>query len=266
MSQKFVKNLSAKAAGLMVAFSLCLTLLAPGGVWAQPSSDSGVRAANPQITPESVPWRYSVKPYLFLSGVSGSITSDNVTFPINSSFSELVENLRFGGFVSLAATKGQWGFWADLEYISLKGSGSGRVPVDLILDTLIGELDATYSPSPGSSLRFVGGVRLFDVSQSLVVSDDPAAEVSTTVVDPIVGAVGTWDLGENWVYQMRGDIGGFGVGSEFTYQLMLEFQWQISESVGLPFGYRVLSYQIRQDSLWLDTRLSGLFAGLDFRF
>ena len=65
---------------------------------------------------------------------------------------------------------------------------------------------------------------------------------------------------------MRGDIGGFGVGSEFTYQLMLEFQLRISGGVGLPLGYRVLGYQIRQDSIQLDTRLGGLFLGLEFRF
>ena len=198
--------------------------------------------------------------------MSGSITLDKVTFPINSSFSDLVDNLRVGGFLSLAGTKGHWGFFADIEYISLKGTSSTRVPVELRLDTLIGELDASYSPSRSSELRFVGGVRMFDVGQSLFISEEPALEASITVVDPIVGAVGNWELGEAWLFRMRGDIGGFGVGSEFTYQLMLEFQWRISDSVGLPFGYRVLSYQIRKDSNWLDTRLSGLFLGFEFSF
>ena len=61
--------------------------------------------------------------------------------------------------------------------------------------------------------RFLDGVRLFDVSQSLRVAEDPALEASTTVVDPILGAVGTWELGDRWRFGMRGDIGGFGVGS-----------------------------------------------------
>jgi hypothetical protein len=47
---------------------------------------------------------------------------------------------------------------------------------------------------------------------------------------------------------------------------MLEFEWRISGKVGLPFGYRVLAYQIRQDAVWLDTRLRGLFLGLDVGF
>jgi hypothetical protein len=81
-----------------------------------------------------------------------------------------------------------------------------------------------------------------------------------------VGAVASWELGERWRFAMRGDIGGFGISSEFTYQLMLEFQWRLSRSVALPFGYRVLEYQIRQDAVWLDTRLRGLFLGLDLRF
>jgi len=244
---------------------LVILALAPSA-GAQPAADSSTQGKATPPSSESVTWEFSLKPYVFLSGLAGAVTAGDVTFPINSSFSDLVDNLRVGGFVSLAGTKGRWGFLADLEYISLKGESAGRVPAELRLDTTIGELDATFGPAPGFGLRFLGGVRLFDVSQSLRVADDPALEASATVVDPILGAVGTWELGDRWRFGMRGDIGGFGVGSEFTYQLMLEFQLRISGSVGLPFGYRVLGYQIRQESLQLDTRLGGLFLGLEFRF
>jgi hypothetical protein len=65
---------------------------------------------------------------------------------------------------------------------------------------------------------------------------------------------------------MRGDIGGFGVGSEFTYQLLTLFRWEISRSLSLPFGYRILGYQIRDENVWMNTRMGGLLLGVDFRF
>lgn len=244
----------------VILMALVSALVLASGAGATDGPDS------PQERPESESWQFSLKPYLFLSGLSGSITAGDVTFPINSSFSELVDNLRVGAFLSLAGVKGSWGFLADVEYIGLQGEGSGKVPVELRLDTVVGELDATYSPANDSNLRFVGGVRLFDVSQSLLIADEPTAEAKVTVVDPVLGAVGTWDVADSILFQMRGDIGGFGVGSEFTYQLMLEFQWRLSDSLGLPFGYRVLGYQIQKESVQLDTRLGGLFLGLDYRF
>lgn len=253
MEHRTSKKPAATFAVALLTLTLGAALLVPGSVRAQQT------AAEPS-------WEFSLKPYLFLSGLSGSVTGNELTFPINSSFSDLVDNLRIGGFISLAGVKGQWGFLADFEYISLQGGNSGRVPVDLRLDTTIGELDATFGPARDSSLKFVGGVRLFDVGQSLLIADEPTLEASATVVDPILGAIGAWEVGDHWLFQMRGDLGGFGIGSEFTYQLMLEFQWRISDSVGLPFGYRVLGYRIQQDQVELDIKLSGLFLGLDFRF
>lgn len=226
------------------------------------ASDAAPAAADDQ----SEQWLLDFTPYLFLSGVSGSVSAGDFTAPINSSFSDIVKNLRVGLFMSFSARKGQWGYLADFEYISLEGSGSGRVPANLTMDTLIGEVDLTFGPELAPSLRFLGGLRVFDLDQTLSIDGDPSLGTSTTVLDPVLGAVGLWQIDDNWHYEMRGDIGGFGISSELTYQLMMEFQWRISDSVGMPFGYRIISYQIQKDSVRLDTRLAGLFLGVDIRF
>jgi hypothetical protein len=70
------------------------------------------------------PWQFSLRPYFFLSGVSGSVTVSPVTVPINSSFSDLLNNLRPSGFVAFTAEKTPWGLVADFEYISLGGEGA----------------------------------------------------------------------------------------------------------------------------------------------
>ena len=42
--------------------------------------------------------------------------------------------------------------------------------------------------------------------------------------------------------ELRGDIGGFGVGSDFMYQLIASLRWQASETTGLFFGYRLIGF------------------------
>jgi hypothetical protein len=74
------------------------------------------------------------------------------------------------------------------------------------------------------------------------------------------------DAGQALGLRVRGDIGGFGLSSEFTYQLMTLFHWNLSRTIGIPFGYRILGYQIQDDSIWINTRMSGMVLGLDVRF
>lgn len=50
-------------------------------------------------------------------------------------------------------------------------------------------------------------------------------------------AHGVWALSNRWDIGLRGDTGGFGISSEFTYQLLAVFHWEISETVSIPFGY-----------------------------
>jgi hypothetical protein len=122
------------------------------------------------------------------------------------------------------ATREQWGFLADFEYIGLKGTGSGIVPLALRLDIVIGERDATYQPSRAAGLRFLSGVRLFDISHYLTIGGQPEAKSSATVVDPVIGALGAWRLGGSLAVRpagrhrgVRDRLGGLFLGLEFGF-------------------------------------------------
>ena len=58
--------------------------------------------------------------------------------------------------------------------------------------------------------------------------------------DPIVGASLTLPLGKHFSFSVRGDIGGFGVGSDFTWQAFPYFSWQFAQWGSLQAGYRWL--------------------------
>ena len=57
-------------------------------------------------------------------------------------------------------------------------------------------------------------------------------------VDPIVGLRYVAPISEHWDFIVRGDIGGFGVGSDFTWHASAFATWQVSEHGSLLFGYR----------------------------
>ena len=100
-------------------------------------------------------------------------------------------------------------------------------------------------------------MRVYSVIQNVTLLGVEVPEANTTVVDPVLGAYGSWVLHDRWDFELRGDIGGFGVSSEFTYQMMALFRWGINDTLSIPFGYRVLGYQIRKDNIWMNTRMSG---------
>jgi hypothetical protein len=131
---------------------------------------------------------------------------------------------------------------------------------------VIAEADVTLRPGQAPTLKFLAGGRVYSIVQTLSIGGEPLPNATTTVIDPIIGAKGEWTLGDRWDFEMRGDIGGFGLSSEFTYQLFASARWDISHTLSLPFGYRILGYQIKTGDVWMDTRMGGLVLGLEFRF
>jgi len=231
-----------------------------------PALTSAQNTPSDSVTPTAVPgWSTTLRPYLFLAGLSGSLTTGPSTIPINSSFGELLDNLQPSFFVAAAFEKERWGVYADFQYISLQGEGTGMLGTTVQLKNTIGEIDATFRPARGSSLRLIAGARGYQVDQTVTIGANPPLHGETFVIDPIIGAMGTWDLGERWQFEMRGDIGGFGISSEFTSQLSIISMYDVSETISIPFGYRILSYRIKDDKVWMDTSMGGLVLGVDIR-
>ena len=46
--------------------------------------------------------------------------------------------------------------------------------------------------------------------------------------------------GEKFIYTLRGDIGGFGIGSDFTWQIQAYAGYRFSKLFQLTGGYRVI--------------------------
>jgi len=206
-------------------------------------------------------WRFTASLYAWLAGKSGVVESGPVVIPLDD------PDESTGMFVYLEGERGRWGFVADLDVFSStdqSDSPGGTIEVDE--DTVIGEVDVTFRPDEDSALQFLAGLRVLDSSQEISFPILPDSESDVTQIDPVLGAQGTWPLSERFSFRLRGDVGGFGLDSDFTYQMFGLFGWEFARSWQLTTGYRILGWEFEVDDVRNDLRLSGVLFGVAATF
>jgi opacity protein-like surface antigen len=73
-------------------------------------------------------------------------------------------------------------------------------------------------------------------------------------------------VAEHWTLVSYLDIGGFGVGSDFTWQALVGANYELSKTFAAKFGYRYLGVDYDKDGFVYDMGNSGLYLGLGIRF
>jgi hypothetical protein len=89
---------------------------------------------------------------------------------------------------------------------------------------------------------------------------------STDWVDPFVGARLTSRLTEQAYGVIYGDIGGFGVGSELTWQAFAGLGWRLNPQVTMEAGYRYLAIDYEEGELDVNIDLKGFVLGVGYSF
>jgi hypothetical protein len=69
-----------------------------------------------------------------------------------------------------------------------------------------------------------------------------------------------------WTGQLRADIGGFGVGSESTWQIWGDVRYAFSDSFSANVGYRALEFDYEADNAHHDITMSGPVIGILWNF
>jgi len=63
-------------------------------------------------------------------------------------------------------------------------------------------------------------------------------------------------IADNWRLMVKGDIGGFGIASDFTWNLQGGFAWDATDYLSLVFQYRVLSVDYSSGSVGTPERFT----------
>ena len=143
---------------------------------------------------------------------------------------------------------GNWGVITDLFFAKL-GSDI-MTPRDGIIDVKIKalEFEAFLARRVLNSERgFVdvyAGARIWDFDFDLDVDIPPLqGEImrGDSWVDPVVGARAVHYIAPKWPLLIRGDIGGFGTGSDFSWQIIAGAARHFNDWFSMSLQYRALS-------------------------
>jgi opacity protein-like surface antigen len=237
-----------------------------GAIFSTPS----VAAQPMQIDDEA--WRFQVTPYVWMAGLDGTVRPFRgaPTAHVDKSFSEILDSLDAAFFLAGSARKGNWVLYGDLSYAATSDSAplpfglSARAKVRQTSLTLTG--GHSWDIGQQSHLDVLGGARFWDIRAKVQVGSLLSAKSTTTFVDPVVALRWRYDFAPRWSSLAYLDTGGFGVGSEFTWQMMGSLNYQLREHIHLSVGYRHLEVNYRDGGKRLDFSQSGPLVGVTFQF
>jgi hypothetical protein len=227
-------------------------------------------------------WHVTITPYAWAPGLYGDVTVRGRDAELGASFRDTLENtdtlVGFQGHLEVA--RGRWGVYGDILYVKTKVEDAGTTGLDVTNRMWLIEfgaqyrlLDTTTDRVPGFTLDVYGGGRYTFLELDLDPRDGPSLTQSKDWVDPIVGGRLGVHFSEHVFLLFAGDVGGFGVGSDFAWSIMglFGYTWQ---AAGLEWavlaGYKALAQDYTTGSgtrrfRW-DTTMHGPILGLSIRF
>ncbi|MDF1714880.1 MAG: hypothetical protein P1U90_21785 [Akkermansiaceae bacterium] len=240
---------------------------------------SPVIVEDPSIITESAApsdWSVSLAIYGWGQALDGEIAIAGNFAPVDLGFDDILENLDFAAMGAIEIGRGRWSFVADMNYAELSSSmtAASGLKADVAQDQFLGNFMIAFQTMNTEKLRFdtFAGVRVNSIGIDLELNDPTTSGVDfsgsdrQTWVDPIIGFRLQSELTEKLFFRATGDIGGFGVSSDLTWQAMGGFGYRFTESCSGLLGYRAIGTDYTDGGFAYDVTTHGPVIGLGFRF
>ncbi len=234
------------------------------------------QAVSAEETSKEKNWEFNLTPlYLWMANIEGDTTLGQKTNSTKVDFSQIFDDLEGAFSINFSGMhKSNFGFIFDYLYLDV---GSHRdfnlgISLDVGLKTQLSQLAGTYRfGSEPHTFDAVAGIRYLGVEVDVGLGRLPISlSEEASVVDPIIGVRYKWKIADKWNLNLYGDIGGFGVGSEFTWQTLGIIEFWPWQHVGFKGGYRALNYEFEDDEgatkFELDLLLHGPILGVSFQW
>lgn len=219
-------------------------------------------------------WQFELAPfYLWAINIDGDFGLRGKTTSTNIDFNDVWGNLQ--GVLTVrfnALYHRKIGLFFDYNYLNLETKPVTRTgATEVGFTSQILNLAGTYRFMEGRhTVDGLAGIRYnkmdADVNFNLV---GITLDGDQNWVDPIIGLRYEYSLSDKWALRLYGDIGGFGVSSDFTWQAIFQIHYQPWENVSLVGGFRALGIDYESGSseeFSYDTTAYGPLVGLDIRF
>jgi opacity protein-like surface antigen len=174
------------------------------------------------------------------------------------------------------ARHGRFGVGADLIYFDLSADGDGPTPVfsktELDLTASVGTVAGFYrfAQEETGAADVLAGARVWATDTELTLKSGltpgRSSDDREVRVDPITGLRGFMGVTDKVGLRAYGDVGGFGLASDTTYQVLGSVNYTITESIAADAGYRYLKVDYEDGGYLLDVAFHGRFLGVVFEF
>jgi hypothetical protein len=260
----------------LIKSAMALVLAAwPGVAGAQPADP----AAASEPAPASKGWEFATITYVWMAGAEGDVDVIGPVEPVglDLSFGDVLDSFKFAFMGAAEARHDRLVLLGDLTFIHLEANKGIDIRdqdfVDAELDSRTIDITALGGyrvvDKGKMAVDVLGGVRANFFKNSLqLVGPNREAEgsVSETWFDPLIAGRIYVPLGGKWGASVYGDIGGFGVASDLTWQAVAGVDYQLNRKFRLQAGWRHFKVDYDKGDFLYDVAQSGLFLAARYQF
>lgn len=223
-------------------------------------------------------WKFQISPYLWLPGASGNAAVGPVSTSFDLSASDFLSLFQFGAATRLEVWKARWRFTGDVMGVLLDKDKtlSDGTTVDTDMGIVIFEWGVGYqlpelkfsqnreSPYPFLSFEPMAGGRFSFEDLDVSSSGGASAGRDSLWIEPFVGGRTRLQITKKVALYVRGDAGGFGIGSDLAWTLVAGAIYRPWKLVGFDFAWRLYDLDISDAHRSLNMRMQGPVLGATF--
>ncbi len=216
-------------------------------IWSQQYLISQELSKNATLTKK---WHYRVEPYMMFPNMSGSTGVEALPLvDVDASASDILGKLQIGGMLYLEASNGNWSINSDLLFMNLKQDitsstliNSGKVNAK----QLGWEIAGLKRITPWLEFGIGGLLNSLEIDMNITRNQvgggtiSQSGKKSKTWFDPMLITRLTTPAGKKFIGQFRGEVGGFGIGSDFAWQVQALAGYRFSKLFDMTAGYRAI--------------------------
>lgn len=203
-------------------------------------------------------WNFLIEPYIMFPNMSGDVGLANLPdVTIDADPSDIFSNLKMGAMLYLEASNEKWNINSDLLYMDLSQGVESGVVInngEVSAKQLGWEVAGLYKVKPylevgvGGLLNSIKSDVNINLNQIGGGTNNRYKALTETWFDPMIVAVFKSVPGKKFIYTIRGEIGGFGVGSDLAWQVQAYAGYRFSKLFQLTGGYRAIGLDYENGS------------------
>ena len=222
-------------------------------------------------------WEFSTTLYGWASGIESSIGTSRGPIESEVDFSDILDDLDMAFMGVFEARRGPWGFVGDLIYTDLSSNVAtpfgvlfAAADVDTRMTTFSGYALYRAVDEPTGTMDVGVGFRAnsLDIDVTLQPGTLPleAFSVGDSWVDPVIAGRARVPLSDRWFATAFVDVGGFGIDSDLTWQVLGTVGYEINDLWSVNMGYRHMSTERTSGGRDVRLELSGPIIGATARW